>query len=686
MRDCGDDMAAKKGEWTKLGKDKLLSSGITSAQGGQLGMYEIPSAAMIDKRFPARPVLVIPYLGVDKKPLSAHPFWPNFYRLRFLDKPPIGFEQASGEKENRYLQPFDSGVCAYFPAVTDWKGIIADTEYDIIITEGELKAAAACINGFPTIGLGGVWNFRSSKEGTWFLPELAQVKWAKRTVFICFDSDYISKPNVCLAINGLCEELQERGANIKLLALPPGPDDSKVGLDDYLLEHDADNLKDLLATAEPLGMTRSLWRMNNEVVYVEDPGLVIVEESLQKMSADMFKGHSRWATAIATETKVSVKGDVLRDKVPAAPVWLRWPLRRSVRQLTYLPGQPKITEDQQLNQWPGWGVQPKKGDVQPWLKLVKFIFTGAEPGVLDYFLDWCAYPIQNPGVKMFSGVVIHGLAQGTGKTLIGYTLGRIYGKNFMEIDDEDLEESYWAENKQFILGDEITGKDNRAYMNTLKRLITKETVNINIKFVPQFVLPNAMNFMFTSQHADSFFLEDKDRRFLVVEVTEDPLPEAFYKDYDKWYKGDGAAHLMQWLLDRKISKDFNPFGPPPRTMAKERMILATQGDIGVWVRELKDFPDQILRMGEMRHTRDLFSSKELLKMYERDFPNSRVTAVGLGRKLAAAGFVQALDGQPVQGPDGKMERFWAIRNVGNWKKVKDRKVVARDLAKQPVRK
>lgn len=680
-------MAAKRGEWTKLGKDKLLSSGLTSSQGAALGMYEIPSAAMIDKRFPARPVLVIPYLDFDKKPLSAHPHWPNFYRLRFLDQPPVGFAEAAGDKETRYLQPFDSGVCAYFPALTDWKGIVKDPEYDLIITEGELKAAAACAAGFPTIGLGGVWNFRSSKEGLWFLPELEAVKWAKRNVFICFDSDYLNKPQVCLAINGLCEELQERGANIKLLALPEGEGEKpdKVGLDDYLLEHTPEELTDLLGQAEPLGMTRALWGMNSEVVYVEDPGMVVVEDTGQKMSADMFKGHSRWATAIATETKVSVKGDVLRDKVPAAPVWLRWPLRRSVKKLTYAPGQPKITEDMQFNQWPGWGVKPKKGDVKPWLKLTQFIFDGAEPGILDYFYDWLAYPLQNPGAKLFVGVVIHGQAQGTGKTLVGYTMGRIYGQNFKEIEDDDLEESYWAENKQFILGDEITGQDNRAYMNTLKRLITKETIDINIKFVPQFSLPNCMNFIFTSQHADSFFLEDKDRRFLVIEVISDPLPDEFYKEYDRWYKGDGAAALMDWLLTRKIAAGFNPSARAPSTSAKDRMILATQGDIGTWVRELREFPEQILRIGELRHTRDLFSSKELLKMYERDFPSSRVTAVGLGRKLAQAGFIQVLNGNPVKGPDGKHERFWAVRNLQHWKKIKDQKSVTKDLNKPPVK-
>lgn len=676
---------SKRGKWTELGKQKVLSSGIKSSEADALGMYEVVSAAKLDKSLEARPALVLPYHGIDKKPLSSHPRWPNFYRVRYLDKPPADFKQAAGEKARRYAQPPNSGVCAYLPTCVDWLTIAKDPDYDIIITEGELKAAAASLADFPTIGLGGVWNFRASKEGVWFLPELEGFDWAKRNVFICFDSDYMEKPNICAAINALCTELQERGAMVKLLTLPGGAGDQKVGLDDFLVANSPEDLKALLGHAEPLGMTESLWKLNKEVVYVEDPGLIIVEETGQKMSADKFKGESRWSTESTVQTKVTAKGDVVREKVPAAPVWLKWPLRRSARGVTYAPGQERFTEDERYNTWQGWGCKPVMGNVKPWLKLTKFIFSDAEPEALEWFYDWCAYPIQNPGTKMFAGVVIHGVSQGTGKTLIGYTLGKIYGVNFKEIDDDDLEETYWAENKQFVLGDEITGKDNRQYMNKLKRLITKQEMSINIKFVPQFSLPNCMNFMFTSNHGDSFFLEDKDRRFFVNEVVGDPLPDEFYEEYDEWYKGEGASHLMHWLLERKISKDFNPNAKPPRTAAKERMISATKGDLGAWVQELKEFPEQVLNMNGMKHTRDLFSSRELLQIYEAQNANSRVTAVGLGRKLSEAGFRQVHSGQPLTGRDGRMERFFAVRNLEQWNKCRDRKKLEANIRMEPIR-
>jgi hypothetical protein len=172
-----------------------------------------------------------------------------------------------------------------------------------------------------------------------------------------------------------------------------------------------------------------------------------------------------------------------------------------------------------------------------------YLLEGLDKAAKEWFFDWCAYPLQNPGVKMFSAVVIHGVVQGTGKTLVGETLGRIYGDNYKEIKDDDLESTYWAENKQFIMGDEISGRDNRQYANALKRLITQKTVTINIKFIPQYDVPDCINYLFTSQHPDAFFLS-RTRTGVIssTEVTADePLPMSFYNSYSAWLWSDGPA-------------------------------------------------------------------------------------------------------------------------------------------------
>jgi hypothetical protein len=682
---CGVIMA--KGEWTSLGKEKLASSGLTVKQAEALGMREVVSAHQLHKSFEALPALVLPYHGFDGQPFASHPKWPNFYRVRYLAKG-NSFKDLATEKSQRYAQEPGSGICAYFPRILDWDKIVEDVKKPIVITEGELKAAAACAQGFNCIGLGGVWNFKAMRDGVLFLPELARIEWVKRVVYICYDSDYVDKPQVCFAINSLAEELEERGAVVKVAMLPEVEGNKKTGLDDYFLQHNVDDFQDLLDQAPRLGIGQALWDINREVLYVEDPGLIVVHDTGQKLDVGKFKEHSRWAALNTVEVKLGAKGELVRTKVSAAPVWVKWPLRRFVSRVTYAPGQPKITESNEYNNWNGWGVKPKQGDVKPFLKLFDFIFADVEPDQREWVLDWMAYPIQNPGVKMFAAVVVHGVAQGTGKSLIGYTLGQIYGTNFKEITNDDLEDgqTWWAENKQFIMGDEITGNDNRAYASMLKRLVTQEAMKINIKFIPQFEIPDCINYYFTAQHGDAFFLEDHDRRYFVCEVTQPPMIEQFYKNYDYWRKHqDGPAHLMHWLLNRKISNKFNPYAHAPDTRAKRRMILAGKGELSRWVHDMLENTAHVIVSGQMRHARDLFTSNELLSMYKTQYPDGKATVTGMGRALSNAGCPQVAGGAPLRAPDGSQGRYYAVRNRERWAKATDRKKMEANIAMPPVR-
>jgi hypothetical protein len=217
-----------RGKWTDAGKAKLASSGLTTKIAEQLGMYEVPSAMMVHDAFDALPALVIPYHNLNGHFASSHPKWPDFYRLRYLAKG-NSFKDLATDKSQRYAQPPHSGVCAYFPCTENWEKISKDTGQGLIFTEGEFKAAAACDNGFPTIGLGGVWNFMAQREGLFFLPELEKVDWRKRPVWICFDSDYATNANVCAAMNRLAEELESRGALPLVLLLPDLVEGGRVG-------------------------------------------------------------------------------------------------------------------------------------------------------------------------------------------------------------------------------------------------------------------------------------------------------------------------------------------------------------------------------------------------------------------------------------------------------------------------
>lgn len=675
--------AAKTAVVDELGVEKLASSGLDLDDAKTLGINILSGdqTQKLRKSFkPLKSLQINYYDPRTGKPLTD---WPGgndgFYRVRYLEKG-TDFASLAEKKPARYVQPPATAPVAYYPLNQDWKDILQDPRVPLLLTEGELKAAKACKEGFPTIGIGGVYNWRAHKMGLTWLESLDFVTWRRRNVYICFDSDYRNNPMVLHALRELSEELGRRGAFAHLVSLPNLEDLEKVGLDDFLVFAGATaktQLEALLHEAEPLGLSRVLWGFNERYVYVENPGLIVNQETLAKTTAAAFRDHLE-STSSYQERDLRPDGSISFRAVPAAQAWLKWPLRQQACKLTYQPGSGTFIESTRapmFNVWPGWGLEPKKGDVKPFLKLVDHLFTGATIEEKTWFLRWCAFPLQHPGTKMFSSVLVHGIKHGTGKSLIGYTLGSIYGENFTEIDQDDLHADFneWVESKQFVMGDDVTGSNKREDNDRLKKMITQKQLRINIKHVPSYVVPDCINYYFTANHPDAFFLEDDDRRNFIWEVTVGPLSELFYVEYNLWLDSGGGAAVFDYLLKLDLG-DFNPAAPAFKTAAKERMITTVQSDLASWVRSVLATPDYYLRLGNVVVEKDLFTSKELLAFYDPE-KRTGTTANGLGRELARAGVRQVTQGRPIRLSDGSQSRYYSIRNSEKWEAATYNQVV-----------
>lgn len=651
-----------------LGLSKLKSSGIDSTLIKKLGLsfLDATQTTKLHKSFKPLSSLRINYHDHLGAPLSDVPKGKPFYRLRYLETP-TDFAAITEKKPVRYVQEPNTAPVVYYPLNQDWSEIIDDVNQPLIITEGELKAIKACQQGFPTLGLGGVYNWRAHKLGLEWLSSMEPIVWLRRNVYICFDSDYRKNIMVCMALKELADELHRRGAFVSLVSLPQLPNLEKVGLDDYLVHSSDESFRLLLHEATPLGLTKSLFDFNKRYVYIRDPGLIVNQSSHAKISPAAFKDHLN-STSEYQELEVKKDGTISYHAVPAAGAWLRWPLRCEAEKITYAPGQPRFIESNPIvfNSWRGWGVEPKKGDAKPFLKLLQHLFTGAEPEALAWFLNWCAYPLQYPGTKMYSSVLIHGRLHGTGKSFVGYTLGKIYGENFTEIDQQDLHSSFneWAEGKQFVMGDDITGSNKRSDGDILKKKITQQKIRINAKYVPSYTVPDCINYFFTANQPDAFFLEDDDRRHFIHQVLVRPMSEDFYKEYELWLDTGGAEAVFDYLLNHKIG-GFNPAAPAFRTAAKERMTAVVQSDLASWVRNLQQNADHILKVGEIKITKDLFTSKELLQLYD-PIMRGQTTANGVARELARAGVEHVTGGRPMRLNDGSQARYYAVRNAEKW--------------------
>jgi hypothetical protein len=115
------------------------------------------------------------------------------------------------------------------------------------ITEGLKKADALASHDLCAIALLGVWAFKGKNPfgGTTILADFDNVALKGRDVHIVFDSDVMLKPQVRQALIRLTEHLQRKGAHVTAVYLPQN-DGQKVGVDDYLLSHNVQELEGLI--------------------------------------------------------------------------------------------------------------------------------------------------------------------------------------------------------------------------------------------------------------------------------------------------------------------------------------------------------------------------------------------------------------------------------------------------------
>ena len=112
----------------------------------------------------------------------------------------------------------------------------------LVITEGQKKSEKGAQDGICVIALPGVWNWRDRiGESSFPISDFEFFPLEARRVLLCFDSDAISNNHVRQAELDLAAFLRKRfGARVAVKRLPPGQGGGKVGLDDYLLIHTAE--------------------------------------------------------------------------------------------------------------------------------------------------------------------------------------------------------------------------------------------------------------------------------------------------------------------------------------------------------------------------------------------------------------------------------------------------------------
>ncbi len=128
------------------------------------------------------------------------------------------------------------------------RDVADDPSVPLLITEGWKKVMKAITDGYPCIGLGGVWNWLGKHDtpfGT-LLQDFGYINWKGRKVAIVFDSDVATNKNVREARKRLRYALLALGCSeVLFIDLPSAPDGAKQGLDDYLVANPGAALWDM---------------------------------------------------------------------------------------------------------------------------------------------------------------------------------------------------------------------------------------------------------------------------------------------------------------------------------------------------------------------------------------------------------------------------------------------------------
>lgn len=208
---------------------------------------------------------------------------------------------------------------------------------------------------------------------------------------------------------------------------------------------------------------------------------------------------------------------------------------------------------------------------------------GWRPAVIEWLLNWIAYPLQHVGAKMDSAVLMHGDIHGSGKSMFWELCVKpLYGEYSTTLGQHQLESQYTSSRSRrlFILFEEVFAS-NQKYSHTgvLKHMITGKTQTIEKKFVDSWEEENHLNAVFLSNAIQPFHVEAHDRRYQVVWPAE-KLTEKVKADVSFELANGGLEAFYGLLMsvpltltvEREEPVKFDPHTQPLMTPEKARLI------------------------------------------------------------------------------------------------------------------
>jgi hypothetical protein len=211
-------------------------------------------------------------------------------------------------------------------------------------------------------------------------------------------------------------------------------------------------------------------------------------------------------------------------------------------------------------------------------------------------ISWFAYVVQER--KRPNWAIMMQGAEGDGRSFFGSMMAAVLGgDNVRTVNAKTLEDKFngWAEGQLFTLIEEVRmiGHNRHDVINSIKPLITNDTIDIRAMHMNSYNVPNTTAYMLTTNFQNALPLNDTDRRYFVLmsqwqdaKSIEDLGTEYFDELFATLRESAGA--IRGWLLKYKLHPEFKPQGRAPNSRGKAQMIDLNKSDEVVQTEDLID--------------------------------------------------------------------------------------------------
>lgn len=352
-------------------------------------------------------------------------------------------------------------------------------------------------------------------------------------------------------------------------------------------------------------------------------------------------------------------------------IWFRNANRRTVRDTVFMPtGDMYVTVQghQMWNLYAPSEIAPVDDfdfeKIRTFVEHMEFMFPNKRDR--EVFWDWMAMTVQRPEIRIpWAPLIIS--SQGVGKGFIYFCLSKILGThNCEQILPDRLESQFnsFMDGSVLILIDEMKHGSRYNVADKLKSYISEQTIEINEKGRKEKTRQIFCNFLIFTNHDNSTFIEEDDRRFWVHKVPSGKQSPEYYQRIWNWALEEPQSlnHLHKYLKDRDISK-FRYATCPQVTEAKLRMIDSNKTELEL------DIVDAI------EHRDDIFAADVIGYSQLKDWAAKRQDGQIVGR---AEGLLRQIWGrvthplsvthgiEPYGDVTAQRQRVRSIRNHDHW--------------------